>query len=307
MAGPATRIGLQLPLIAFLVTFCCGSVSGQPAVGRFVSVQGGLEVRHAGQDQWEPALLGSQLSPGDRIRTSSRGGAKILFQDESVIDLAASTEIQVERIGLEPTANRFYSLIQLFSGKLRAMVGPQYRARQARYEIETPTAVAVSHGGQVIVLHDADQRVTEVVAVDEEVEVRGTLGVVGPGVTVTSGQRSEVPKDRFPGAPEPVDAQTRTRYLRGLEILGTGSDEGVGQGHPAMEARVLRPEDLPRMPGAAIAPSPNEKTAEPRPAPAFETVVERLSPDVGVHRQPIPEFQNVHPGEPPSGGVRVDF
>jgi len=302
----SSRIGLvlliALPLIA-------GSVVAQEPVGTVVSVLGAIEVQAPDSEIWEHQEVGALVPSGASVRTKQESAARILFYDGSAVEMAASTEISIERIATVPSEKRYVSLLQLSGGRVHALVNQKYGVAGSRFEVETPTAVAAARGGEFIVRFDGDEETTTVLGLEQDVSVQGTIGLIGSGVTVGPQAYTTIPRGRLPSPPAPAGAQALITYRSGLTVLGTGDpDEGVGLGHPALTARVLRPEDLPPLAAGeaaakAIVPRPTFPDSE---LPG-ETLAEHLSPDVRVHDQPIPEFEAARPGDRPIGGVQVDF
>jgi hypothetical protein len=250
------------------------------------------------------------MADGASMRTGALSAARIALEDGSAVEIAAATEISLERIALVPTNKRYLSLLHLREGKVHVLVGEQYGLEGSRFEVETPTAVAGARGGgEVLVLHDRDDEMTTVVGLEGDVAVQGTIGLIGPGATVGPKSSTRVRRGRFPASPEPVDPQTLTVYREGLAVLGTGDpNEGIGAGHPALNGRILRPEDLAtkvaaEVPGTAPALPPTLPDA----ALSRDSLAESLSPDVRIHTQPIPEYRAARPGDRPIGGVQVDF
>jgi len=249
------------------------------------------------------------MMDGATMRTGLRSAARIVFRDGSVIEMAASTEVSIGRIALKPTNKRFLSLLRMQEGKLHVLVGEQYGVEGSRFEVETPTAVASAHGGEFLVLYDEADELTTVIGLERNVAVQATVGLIGPGVTVRPKTLTRIRKGRFPAAPTAVGNEDLLRYREGLAVLGTGNPrEGIGEDHPAINGRVLRPEDLPEkvagMQPAAAAPA---RPGFPDRLPQGESLGESLCPDIRVITQPIPEYRAASPGQRPTGGVQVDF
>ena len=113
--------------------------------------------------------------------------------------------------------------MRLSKGKLRAWVGEAYRGPRSRYEVETPTAITAVRGTEFIVAYDSAAEVTAVVCMAGEVEVAGTLGVIGGQVQLSAQSGTEVAKGRFPTPPEPVAEAQLQQYVAGLELGGHGT------------------------------------------------------------------------------------
>lgn len=296
-------LSLALSVLAWAAALAEGEV------GCVAGVLGSLQVRQPGKEVWEQVPVGSMLGERAALRTGPRSAARVVFGDGSVIEMAASTEVEVERIALTPVEKRYLSVLRLRDGKLRVLAGEAYGVEGSRFEVETPAAVVAAGGGEFVVLHDPRDELTTVVGIEEKVVVQGTIGLIGPAVTVSPHFLTRVRRGRFPGQPSRVAADELAAYQEGLAVLGTGDpDEGIGAGHPALNGRILRPEDLPEQ----VAREREVPPAPVRELPAGarwsgESLAESLSPDLRVHVQPIPEYKAARPGDRPTGGVQIEF
>ena len=215
--------------------------------------------------------------------------------------LAPNTELTVDKQAFDMSARRFETLMRIVKGKVRAWVSEYYRQPRARYEIETPTAIAGVRGTDFIMLYDPNTEISDVVCVSGTIEVAGKLAVLGSGVQVGPRSSSRVEKGRFPTAPQPLDDSQMRQYLTGLSIVGTGSRDGLNVQHLAMSGRLLGPQDLP----SAVAKRAAAGGVHPAAPSAF--LGDRLSPDVAANSQPLLDFRNTPPGHAPAGGVRIGF
>ncbi len=265
----------------------------QSEVGTLASVVGQVEVQRGGGGDWQPAMVGAPLLPSDRIRTSTGAAAKLVFVDDSVTDLAESTQVEIEKYTIEPEASEHRSLLRLLAGKLEAMVDERYKQPQWRYEIETPTAIARVHGARFILSYDVAKEHTDAVGLEGSVEVQSALGVIEQGVEIGAGQFTRVQKGGFPTPARAVDAAALAQYREGLGTIGTGQRESLDVGHPLVVGRVLRPEDRAATVAGFAPPSTGAETEGSylSPRPPGETLVDRLSPDVRAITQPVLEYE----------------
>jgi tetratricopeptide (TPR) repeat protein len=101
-------------------SLCClasspslAATSCDPPVAKIVSVQGSVEVRRAGQTQWQPARLNDSYCPGDRIQVGERSRADVALVNQPVLRLNQDTTITLGGVREERT-----SLIELVRGAL---------------------------------------------------------------------------------------------------------------------------------------------------------------------------------------------
>ena len=105
--GTILAAGLLRPALSTAATTC------EPSVAKMVSVQGVVEVRRAGQTQWQPARLNDNYCPGDRIQVGERSRADILLANQPVLRLDQHTTITLGGLKEQRT-----SLIELIRGAL---------------------------------------------------------------------------------------------------------------------------------------------------------------------------------------------
>jgi hypothetical protein len=279
-----------------------GVAAASAPVGRVVGARGQVEVAR-GNETWAALPVGSQVFAGDHLRTREGGIVKILFDDESVADVGgADAEVEVVRYDTDPAATEPRTLLRVKSGTLVVRRSEFYAEERWRYEIETPTAITRAQPGKVLIRHELRTGATDVVCYERGAQVRGVLGVIGPGVDLAAGQFTRVQKGQFPTPPETLDAEALAAQERGLVLVGTGERDGLDAGNPLVAGQLLREED--RL-GAATARAATGSYLNPdRPG---ETLQDQLSPDMRVHTQPLLEFKRVPPGQPPTGGVEVPF
>jgi hypothetical protein len=288
-------VSTTIPWAIVLVLMTTGWARAQVESGTVAAVQGAFEVQHGGN--WQTATIGLPVFTADRLRTGPDGRGKVVFQDDSVLDLAPGTEIVLDTQVFEPDARRWQSLLRLFNGKIRAWVSDYYRQAHARYEVETPTAVAGVRGTEFIAAYNPTAELTEVVGIADEVEVAGKLAVIGAVVQVGPRSYTQVKKGRLPTAPQPLDDARFRQFLEGLELMGTGRRDGLNVLHPLVVGHLQAPQDVAQTAAAS------ELGAR---APQ-EFLGDRLSPDIYTNTQPLQDYQATPPGQVPPGSVKVAF
>jgi hypothetical protein len=304
----ANRISIGLLLSAVLVAVQVRVTAAQGAGGHEVAtvaaVVGGAELQRAGAGDWQLMVVGSSLFTGDHVRTRATSRVKLVFQDDSVVDVGPATEMVIDKEDFNQSTRHYRSALKLVTGKIRALVSEYYGAPNSRYEVETPTAVAGVRGTEFIVMYDPKADYTDVVVLENEVVVEGTLGVVGGTVRVGPQMASRVQKGRFPSAPRKIDAALLQQYLEGLDIVGTGGHDSLGSAHAAVKGQLLSPTDSASQVGkvARTARTAGLVVGAPDQPPGAS-----YSKDIGTNTQPLNAFQVTPPGSVPKGGVHVGF
>lgn len=294
------RQGKIATISASLIMLLAGAgtpARAQSTAGTVAAVQGLLTVdRASGAQQGAPGIL---VDVGDRLSTDTTGRAKVVFEGNSVIDLAPETEVTVERFRVDPR-HGMETVLQMRKGAVRVWVSAAYEGRDGRYEVETPTAIVAARGAEFVVRYYADAEVTEVLSVAGDVSVIGRLAVLGGGVQVAPQQYTQVRRGGVPTTPELLSDARQRQYVEGLGIFGTGRRDGLNVDHGLALGRLANPSDIPEQVagdavggGAATAPE--------------EFLANRLSQDVRTNTQPLLDFERTPPGQVPPGSVIVGY
>jgi hypothetical protein len=291
--------GRNRSILCSLAIACVTAVSVEAQeTGRVAAILGTVQITRGGTSQ--TASIGTPVFAGDRLTTGSTDQAKVVFEDDSVIDLAPGTDVLLAKQVFGRTSHSV-SVLRLSNGKLRVWVGEAYRGPRSRYEVETPTAITTVRGTEFIVAYDSAAEVTKVVSITGELEVAGTLGVIGGQVQLSARSVTEVAKGRFPSPPERVGEAPMQQYLAGVELVGTGHRDGLSVAHPALSGRPLAAQDVP-------GPPPKVAAAGALTVRGLqESLADRLSPDVRANTQPLLDFKLTPPDQPPTGNVKVQF
>jgi hypothetical protein len=280
---------------AFLTALAVATALAAPAFGQLpiasiASVAGNVEVQRAGKGEWQAVALGGPVFAGDVVRSAAGAFTKLVFVDEVVVDLGASSELTVERTGTARRPGR--TVLRLAQGALEAWIGAE---GGARYEVETPTAVARPQSTNFIVRYDPAEKATDVVGVAGTVAVQGTTGIIGPGVAVGPNETTRIPRDGFPSPARALEPAQATAYVQGLRRIGTGGRDGLDTDNPIVDGRVVNPNDRPSAAAATTA------SAGPflKPGVPGQTLIDSLSPDIRANNQPLPVYRAVPPNQSP--------
>lgn len=295
------RAGISL--LGLLVITAGGGFTAaraQTGVASIAALQGVVEVQRG--KSWIEVGSGDEIIQGAHLRTGTGSRAKLLFRDDTVLDLGASSDLSIET--LDNQSGKRHATLQLNKGRVHAWVGEQYKEAKARFEIETPTAVAAARGTEFIVVYSPETELTEVVGIVGEVEVFGRLAVLSGGIEVGPNAYTQVQKGRFPTPIQQLDALRFRQFFEGLELRGTGRRDGLNVDHPLVAGRLLSKEDVPAIAVATQEPLPDSGGRPLQPSAWTR------SADIYTNRQPLRQYRLNPPGRlRPSGpgGVIVDF
>jgi len=229
----------------------------QQAIGIYMAVIGKVTVAHVGQPAAVPVKLREDVYFKDVIETQASSRAKALFQDDSILTVGENSRVEVSEYIYDPANNQRSTILRLFQGKARALVGKLFAGRGSKFEIHTPTAVATARGTYFVVWieEEAGQKMgmnkigTVRPVFDQGLEMMelqaGGTGVANIGnsgnVALTSGgQTVVVPPGNFafapPGMPPfapviitPTAPAGVTGAIAGTEVPDVPQPESPGQ------------------------------------------------------------------------------
>lgn len=140
------RLGLALAGFLVLVFLVFGAEAA--TVGRFVEVQGSVEVLKGGKLPAAPAKLNDGLEPGDVVRTKSTSRAQIQFVDDSTITIAPGSRVAVEEYFFDAAKGQRRAVLEVLRGLVKTVVNRLYRLDEPDFLLKTQTAVMGVRGTQ---------------------------------------------------------------------------------------------------------------------------------------------------------------
>jgi len=235
--------------------------------GTLSSPSGEVLVKKKGSTAWSTATAGMKLEIGDQLKTGSDGSALIVFFEGSVMEVGASSEIQINEMALASTGSTSISLKQLVGSSVNRV--QKLVDSSSKYEVETPAGTAVVRGTIFTVIVEGDGFT---IVRSEEGEIWFIAG--GVAKLLTDGESASAcvgcpPSDYFPTpTPEP-----------------TGTPAPTPTPTP-----VVTPTPMPTAPPVVIIPTPTPTfTPTPTPTPTPEpTVTPTQTPEPTVTPTPEP-------------------
>jgi hypothetical protein len=127
------------------------------AVGKFSHVEGKVDILREGAFPAITVKAQDQVYPKDIVRTKSASKAEIIFKDNTVLQIAQRSRIDISEYYTGDTSK---SVIKLSRGQVKAVVDKNVTKRISlapdanRFEIRTPNAVAGVRGTEFHVAYD---------------------------------------------------------------------------------------------------------------------------------------------------------
>lgn len=251
-------------LLLGLVLLSTGSIlQAEEQAGKVLFVQGEAQVLRGGS--LLPLRTNDPIYTGDRIRTAN-GVVKILLQDNSLLTLDRSSELEINEYLFQPSEKKRSGVFNMLRGKLKALMGRIFNV-QGTLEIRTPTAVAGVRGTYFLVEVD-EQGSSKFVLFEGEIEVTDPKGrslLLLPGQLLTAGPEGL-------GVPQPLPPQTLEQLEKEIEggVISTLAQRGTAQeSEQASRARTIIAEYRERFRGGGAGPGrePQEEGVETPPPP----------------------------------------
>ncbi len=251
-------------------------------VGKITHIEGNVDITV--DEKARTANLGEAVNSGEILRAKSKSRAEITFADGNILRLAENTRVRITdyQMGEGKT-----STLDLFRGKTQSIVSGL--AKNARYEIHTPTAVAGVRGTDFIAffLNGVSG------FVPKEGAIYGYNRNMPQDVkTVTPGQAIMVTAANKPATIQPATSSEVEKHV---------SDTAPTEKKKEEKEKEKKEEAAPKGEGAA-APAKEEGTA----APAKEETAAPKSEDVAAPTKEVaaapaaPAPSTPTPSAPPS-------
>lgn len=293
------RTTKMLGSLAILALFATAAIAEE--VGRIAAVEPAAEIGRDGA--FTAATVGAAVNQGDTLRTGKPGKLRVVFRDDSVLNLGPGSELVVTEQVFDPNESRYRSVINLIKGKVRAIVSDYYKQPRASYEIKTGTAVAGVRGTEFVMTFDEEAEVTEVVGVADTVSVAGTRDPRRGVVLVKARDLTTVRKGQLPTRPRQLEEAEFQQYLQGVQFIGAGAAESLSVQHPVLQgAAVPAVDTADAVIGRAAAADTSAGTFGA--APPVESGGSANPDASGLIGQPAPVVETIQGGR---GEVGIEF
>ena len=221
-------------LVLVLALFMAADTRAQE-VGAVAEMEGQAEVLRASAAGWTPLKPGDAVNLGDQVRTAAGSKLKLLFRDDSVVTLAPGSTLKIDQqvVGTAPVSS-----FSLLVGTIRALVTDRYGAAGAKFEVETPTAVAGVRGTGFITSYDESKEETTVLGLFDTTGVRSKIDPSAVReVRVGPGQMTKVGRGSYPVRPSATPEGTLRSFTGSTEVRG-GKPGGPGKGAKGGDPRL---------------------------------------------------------------------
>jgi hypothetical protein len=202
--------------------------------GAATGVQGRVEVSRNGQ--WRPVWREDPIFVGDRLRTGADGRVALQFVDGSLLTLSPNGNLEITKYIFSSRS----SIVNLWMGRLRAVITKSTSTAKTDYKFITSTAVAGVRGTDLVLTvmpavpgqapeatsENAPQKYkTELAVLEGDVAFSSVLDNAGPEIHVLGGHVSETSYGKGPSEAHEISGEQRSQYQRASLAPGRGNGQ----------------------------------------------------------------------------------
>ncbi len=216
---------------------------GEP-VGRLTRVEGRVELMKGDK----PAVtlkVGDEVEPGDAIRTKSLSAARVLFLDDSILDIAPESRVAIEEYLYDASQGKRRAVLRIFRGLIKASVNRILKAADPDFLMKTHTAVLGVRGTKTYV--NPGPTFTDAYNEEGKVSARNAHSEISGEVTLKAMEFSRIGFDLPPTLPMPLAKEDLQLLGRQFDIRARQRNGGAAGGDPSASS--------PSGPGAAALPA----------------------------------------------------
>lgn len=175
----------------------------------FTEVKGSVSVKGEGEKIWEAAKEEDPLFEGDQIKTGKDGSAKIIFENESIIQIEKNSVLEIQEMVKGKKEESLVAKVKLSVGKIVNFV-----LHTDKFEVVTPTSIMGVRGTEFAVEARADE--TDVGVFSGEVGVRG---VTDAGETTEEEVLGEEEETSVPRNKKPFPKKKLKKFLAMKKLM----------------------------------------------------------------------------------------
>lgn len=176
-------------------------IRSNPVPAEISEIQGSAELLQAADNRTLPAVKGSQIQLGDRIRSGADTTLAIRFADNTILTLYSDSLIRFDHLSAHGTTGMVDSRLHLLKGRMDTRVTPA-SGPGSRFEIETPSAISAVRGTEYRATVAEEGKLSNIEVLHGQVLVSGAAKTrmikAGYGTQVAAGTAPVAPKKLLP-------------------------------------------------------------------------------------------------------------
>jgi len=228
-------IGIILVLIAVAAVVGVFAQTGDEDTALVEYIDGFVDVRYAGTEDWVPLPEKSVLSVGDEVQTDTESEVIFTLSDGSKVKIGPSSHVLIKELGLLEVTNVSTTVLEVVSGRIRAAVTP-FVSKESSFTVETENASIGVRGTDFGVIFDPETLATTIISIQDCVEVVSTNYPALDALVVCTSEELVVMADGMPGEVLGVDAEKLLEFLEEMRFQGEGTG---GDGFPPEVVRAI--------------------------------------------------------------------
>jgi len=234
MCGTQRMIDFKIMFIAVPILLAAFFISGgikaargeDTAAARVSYLDGFADIKHADTDTWLSLSTGDDLVVGDMIQTGSEGTVEFTLPDGSAVKIGPDSLVRIKDLGIIETTRVRLTTFELLMGKVRALVVSTH-STEASFFIKTENATIGVRGTDFVTLFDPDLGATNVISVDDCVEVVASFFPDIDALSVCTGREVTVFTSTGPSAVTAVDADKLNEILTEMAFRTETAGDGA--------------------------------------------------------------------------------
>ena len=217
--------------LSFLILVPAGSYSINN-VGKVLKVKNTVYIVRNSQKKNAKPLMPIMLE--DAIETGKKSRTRLMFKDDSILNLGELSRVIVQEYLSAPGTNRSKSIYKLIDGYLKVIVG------KSDLKIHSPTAVVAARGTEFVIWTEGSgpSESTGIIMIKGKAELRNINELVSGILIIRQGQMSRVFRDKPPEKPRPYDL----KIIEDLEDMVGDIKESSGGSR--VEGEVINRSDI---------------------------------------------------------------
>ncbi|MGP7987356.1 MAG: FecR domain-containing protein, partial [Desulfobaccales bacterium] len=106
-------------------------------VGRFVEVEGSVDLMKGGKFPAVPAKVQDEVNQGDAVRTKSLSKAQIRFVDDTVLAVAPESRVAIDEYIYDAAKNKRQATVEVFRGMVHFLVSKILQTEKPDFIMKT--------------------------------------------------------------------------------------------------------------------------------------------------------------------------
>jgi LysM repeat protein len=175
---------------------------------------GTVEIKRSGTKEWIVLTDDVKIGNGDVIKTGNSATVELELPGEAFIKVGENSLVMINEIGMVEITKRAGNKIELFYGKVRAVVVPFVNNR-SKFLIRDDEIFIGVRGTDFGVIRNIDEEWTQVLSLDGEISV----GSMAKEVVVKADEEITIIKNEIPGTPIELDEDFKRDFLIEMDFV----------------------------------------------------------------------------------------